>query len=458
MTSGYEALLLVLTVGLPFLAVATLALGAWAKQRLPEAAIHRLATSTFGLTFATSLVLGVALWFDGGAGLVWSAPHWFEIGGYHFPLSLVADRLSVPFAVFSSGLLCITAAFSSGYLHREPGFLRYYLLLCLFGGAVLLAVLAGSLDFLLFGWEIVGLTSVLLIAFFYERKPPVSHGLRAFIVYRICDIGLLGAAVWLHHSTGSGTHAPVLLPWWGFEVPKRALDVLVVGGLLIWASLGKGAQVPFGGWLPRAMEGPTPSSAIFYGALSVHLGPYLLLRAAPLLDAQPVLGVWIALIGLATAVHGTLVGRVQNDIKCALAYASMTQVGLIFVEIGLGLRMLAIVHIVGHAALRCLQFLRAPSVLLDRAEEERRAGRPANRLLGRLEGRLPRSAQLWLYRGALERGFLDALLRDYLLEPVLALSRQLDQGQEALHSLLLRRRPPPAQASRANKTEAEVVR
>jgi NADH-quinone oxidoreductase subunit L len=231
-----------------------------------------------------------------------------------------------------------------------------------------------------------------------------------------------------------------------------------VGGLLIWASLGKGAQVPFGGWLPRAMEGPTPSSAIFYGALSVHLGPYLLLRAAPLLDAQPVLGVWIALIGLATAVHGTLVGRVQNDIKCALAYASMTQVGLIFVEIGLGLRMLAIVHIVGHAALRCLQFLRAPSVLLDRAEEERRAGRPANRLLGRLEGRLPRSAQLWLYRGALERGFLDALLRDYLLEPVLALSRQLDQGQEALHSLFLRRRPPPAQASRANKTEAEVVR
>ena len=111
-----------------------------------------------------------------------------------------------------------------------------------------------------------------------------------------------------------------------------------------------------------------------------------------------------------------------------------------------------------RAALRCLQFLRAPSVLLDRAEEERRAGRPANRLLGRLEERLPREAQLWLYRGALERGFLDALLRDYLLEPVLSLSKQLDQGQEALHGLLLRRRPPPTEASRASETEAEVLR
>ena len=206
------------------------------------------------------------------------------------------------------------------------------------------------------------------------------------------------------------------------------------------------------------MEGPTPSSAIFYGALSVHLGPYLLLRASPLIDAQPVLGVWIALIGLATAVHGTLVGRVQSDIKCALAYASMTQVGVIFIEIGLGFRTLAIVHIVGHAALRCLQFLRAPSVLVDRADDERRAGAPLHRITGHLERRLPRGAQLWLYRGALERGFLDALLRDYLLGPVLSLSRQLDQGQEALHGLLLRRRPAVPAHRPTAKTEAEVLR
>ena len=246
--SGLEALLLAFSVSMPFLAALTLALGAWLEQRYSEAVIHRLATWTFGLTFFSTSTLGLLLWLDGGPGLVWSLPGWFAVGGYHFPLSLVADRLSVPFAVFSSGLLGITAAFSSGYLHREPGFLRYYLLLCLFGGAVLLAVLAGSLDFLLFGWEIVGLTSVLLIAFFHERRSPVNHGLRAFVVYRICDIGLLGAAVWLHHSVGSTSpHHPTLMPWWGVEVPKHSLDVLVVGGLLIWASLGKGAQVPFGG-------------------------------------------------------------------------------------------------------------------------------------------------------------------------------------------------------------------
>jgi len=457
MSTGLVHTFLALATGLPFLAALALAIGAWLGQKWPEVVVHRLATSALWLSFVASLGLAWALFWGGGVGLLWSLPGWFGVGGYHFPLALVADHLSVPFAVFASCLLAVTARFSSGYLHREPGFLRYYLLLCLFGGAVQLAVLAGSLDFLLFGWELVGFTSVMLIAFFHERPAPVNNGLRAFVVYRLCDVGLLGAAVWLHHSVEStSAHHASLFPWWGVEVPAQAIDVVVVGGLLIWASLGKGAQVPFGGWLPRAMEGPTPSSAIFYGALSVHLGPYLLLRSAPLLDAQPILGWLVVMVGLSTAVHGSLVGRVQSDIKCALAYASMTQVGVIFMEIGLGFRTLAVVHIVGHAALRCLQFLRAPSVLADRAEDERRAGAPLHSLTGSSQRRLSRGLALWLYRGALERGFLDALLRDYLLGPILALSRQLDQGQEALHAWLLERSRLGQGAAKASKAEAEV--
>ena len=458
MTPILERALLTASIGLPFLAVLVLSIGAWLAQRWPEVVIHRLATSTLALSFSCNLLLGVGLVLRGGQAFVWSLSGWFGVGEYHFPLALAFDGLSAPFSIFASALLFITSKFSSGYLHREPGFLRYYLLLCLFGGAVELAVLAGSLDFLLFGWELVGFTSVLLIAFFHERSAPVSHGLRTFVVYRVCDVGLLGAAVWLHHSAhGTTAHQAVLTSWWGVQVPPHAADALLVGALLVWASLGKGAQVPFGGWLPRAMEGPTPSSAIFYGALSVHLGPYLLLRAAPLLEAYPGLAVLVALVGLATAVHGTLVGRVQSDIKCALAYASMTQVGVILVEIGLGFRTLAIVHIVGHAVLRCLQFLRAPSVLSDRAEDERLAGVPLHRMTGSLEHRLPPPVRTWLYRGALERGFLDALLRDYLLGPLIRLSRRLDQAQESMHVALAGRPAAAVDEARTSDTEAEAA-
>jgi NADH-quinone oxidoreductase subunit L len=459
MMPAIERVLLAASIGLPFLAVLVLSLGAWLARKWPEAVIHRLATWALLLSFTCNGALGVGVVLRGGQPVAWSLPGWFGVGQYHFPLALVADGLSAPFAIFASGLLVITSKFSSGYLHREPGFLRYYLLLCLFGGAVELALLAGSLDFLLFGWELVGFTSVLLIAFFHERAAPVSHGLRTFVVYRVCDVGLLGAAVWLHHSAhGTTAQTGLLTSWWGVQVPPRAGDALLVGLLLIWASLGKGAQVPFGGWLPRAMEGPTPSSAIFYGALSVHLGPYLLLRAAPLLDAQPILAAVVVLVGFATAVHGTVVGRVQSDIKCALAYASMTQVGVILVEIGLGFRALAIVHIVGHAALRCLQFLRAPSVLSDRAEDERLAGAPLHQRPGPLEHRLPASMRAWLYRGALERGFLDALLRDYLLAPIIQLSRRLDHAQESLHGLLAGRTALSPEEAGRKKAEVEAMR
>ena len=133
--------------------------------------------------------------------------------------------------------------------------------------------------------------------------------------------------------------------------------------MLLVAAAGKSALVPFSGWLPRAMEGPTPSSAVFYGALSVHLGAFLLLRVSPILDLSPWLCAAVVVAGLATAVFAAVAGRVQTDIKSALSFASLTQVGIIVAEIGLGLRYLALVHILGHGCLRTLQFLRAPTLL-----------------------------------------------------------------------------------------------
>jgi NAD(P)H-quinone oxidoreductase subunit 5 len=252
--------------------------------------------------------------------------------------------------------------------------------------------------------------------------------LRAFAVYRCCDVGLLVGAVLIHHYAHTSDFELVFdrrhFPDGLSHVEGSAATVVAL--LLVFAALGKSAQVPFGGWLPRAMEGPTPSSAIFYGGLSIHAGAYLLLRASPILDRSPIAAGVLVLIGLVTAVYATLTGRVQSDAKNQLAYASMAQVGLILAEIGLGLRLLAVAHIAGHAAVRTLQFLRAPSLLHElhlihgaARGELSRPGAPYEQLL-------PARVRTWLYAIAVHRITLDVVLERWLLGPVLFVARTLD--------------------------------
>jgi NAD(P)H-quinone oxidoreductase subunit 5 len=194
--------------------------------------------------------------------------------------------------------------------------------------------------------------------------------------------------------------------------------------------------VPFSGWLPRAMEGPTPSSAVFYGAISVHLGAFLLLRVSPILDLSPLLCALVVTQGLVTAGYATLAGRVQTDIKTALAFASLTQVGLIVAEIGLGFRYLALLHLIGHACLRTLQFLRAPTLLHDYHTLENAMGRHLPRTSGFWTRRVPEAALVWCYRFALERGYLDAWLTDYLARPFLRLFQWCDVAERRWTSFL----------------------
>jgi NAD(P)H-quinone oxidoreductase subunit 5 len=175
------------------------------------------------------------------------------------------------------------------------------------------------------------------------------------------------------------------------------------------------------------MEGPTPSSAVFYGALSVHLGAYLLLRVDPILKASPILCACVVLVGAATAAFGVLAGRVQTDVKTALAYASLTQVGVITAEIGLGFRYLALVHIIGHACQRTLQFLRSPSLLQDYRLLENALGGPITHVAGLAERRLPADLRRRLYRIGLERGRLDAALDRWLVHPFVRAFRWCDR-------------------------------
>ncbi|GLZ38411.1 proton-conducting transporter membrane subunit [Actinokineospora sp. NBRC 105648] len=387
--------LLVAAVAVPLVTVFVLALVLWSGRPLGERAVSNLVILAAAVSAVSGLGMAVVSLVDGPIAV--SLGTWFA----DFPLRLRADWLSIPVATMAALLGCLIGAFSQRYLHRDPGFRRFYLLLALFVAAVELVVLAGTLDLLIVGWELAGLASALLIAFFHHRNGPVAHGLRAFITYRVSDIGLVGAAV-VEHRGGSHT---------------------AVGLLLLWAVIGKSAQFPLGGWLPRAMEGPTPSSAICYGAISVSLGPYLLLR-------NGINGSAVVAVGVVTAVFATLVGRAQTDIKSTLAYASMTQIALVLVEIGLGLEVLALVHLLAHAALRSAQILRSPSLLHDHHHLEQALNAPLPRTGKHFDWLLPRGAQAWLYRFALERGYVDAFLVDRVVGGLVRAVRGLDAAGE----------------------------
>lgn len=347
---------------------------------------------------------------------------------YHFAVTLVFDRLSVPFVILSFVLCGTIAAFTTRYLHREPGFNRFFVLYSLFVLGMVLTALAGTIETLFAGWELVGLSSALLVAFFQERPEPVRNGLWVWVVYRVSDAALLLAAIVMHHMTGEGDFYRLLgtAAWPEGHIALTPAQALPVGLLLIVAAAGKSALVPFSGWLPRAMEGPTPSSAIYYGALSVHLGAYLLLRTAPILESSLWLSALVVALGLLTALYAYLVGAVQTDIKSALCFASLMQVGLIVAEIGLGLRYIALVHLLGNASLRTLQFLRAPNLLQDYHRLENAIGGRLPRggtALGRLA---PEPLRRWLYRFALERGYSDLLLLEYAVTPFVRLFRFCD--------------------------------
>ncbi|MCA9797167.1 MAG: hypothetical protein KC910_35395, partial [Candidatus Eremiobacteraeota bacterium] len=344
----------------------------------------------------------VALAFSAASlACLWSAPPSLPLGQWYpdFELGFGFDLVGVTFATFAACMVGLVGLFSARYLHRESGFLRFYLLLSLFGAAVITVALAANLDLFFFGWEVVGLTSALLIGFFAHRPGPARHGLRAFITYRICDVGLLVALLWLHHTTGTTD----LL---ALRLPTQPVDRELVAMLLVLAAMGKSAQFPVGGWLPRAMEGPTPSSAIFYGAISIHLGPLLLLRTAPLIESCWPARVALVLVGATTALYATVVGRVQPDVKNALAYAAMTQSGLIFVELGLGFGQLALLHMLGHGLLRTLEILRSPSLLHDYHELEQALGELPT-MGAHLARIFPPALQSRLYALALARFYVD---------------------------------------------------
>ena len=433
--------LVVLQLAAPAATLAAIGVPALLGRPLTERATTRIVGAGFAVAFAAAVsVLGL-LAARGFAPVIVHSGTWFAVGHHEATVNLVADALSMPYVCFSTGLCWLVNSFAGKYLHREPGFTRFFILLALFGTGMNLMVLADSIDVLFAGWEFVGISSALLIGFFFERRNAIDAALRAYTTYRICDVGLLVASVVIHRAVGSGDFERLF----GAEWPAATCLVssgtaTVVSLLLVFAALGKTAQVPFSNWLPRAMEGPTPSSAIFYGALSIHAGAYVLLRCEALLDAAPLARAALIVIGLGSALHASLVGRVQTDLKSMLAYASMAQASLILVEIGLGWRVIPLVHVVGHAVLRSLQILRSPSALHDRHELEAAIGGHPNLGSWSPLSWLPARAQAAIYRIALERGFEEmAVMR--VVGPIVRLLERLAAAERAWVAWLGEKRP-----------------
>jgi NADH-quinone oxidoreductase subunit L len=439
------ASLVLVGVGSPAALLALLGGASLANRPLPERWTGRLASVS--MTTACGALAAALLASGSGTRLVsfgaWSSSH--EAG---IAIEFLVDRLSLAFGALSAAIAGVVAAFSNRYLHRESGYNRYFVLLALFVTGMLLVALAGNVKVLFVGWELVGLSSALLVGFFHERPAPVSNALRVLTIYRISDAAMLAAAVLLRHTAGTDSLALLF----GGARPAATVGLsgasaTVIAALLIVAVSGKSALLPFSGWLPRAMEGPTPSSAVYYGSLSIHAGCFLLLRAAPLLEQSATARLLAAALGTATAIFAGVTTRVQSDVKSSLAYASLTQVGLIVVEIAVGWYKIAFVHLAGHACFRLLQFLSAPNVLHDLHGVENaiaeRPSVPASYLRAMMPDRLRRV----LFLVALERGFLDRIVDRAIVDPFIRAARQLTQLDRWLCHAAMPPREPVAAAA-----------
>ncbi len=283
----------------------------------------------------------------------------YASAAYEFSVHFYMDVVSTVFF----GVTCLTTLlvllFSKYYMHRDPGFRRFHSTILFFFAGLALIIFSGNFETLFVGWEFIGISSFLLISFYRFRFLPNKNSLKVFSLYRIADALFLIALWYAHHLFGHN----IQFTEFASLVSAHGNELVTLGLLFVVVAMIKSAQFPFSYWLPRAMEGPTTSSAIFYGALSVHIGLFLLLRTAPLWEGSLGLRVGIMLLGLLTVLVATSITRVQSSIKTQIAYASVTQIGIMFIELAVGLHTLVLFHFVSHACLRAYQLLISPSIV-----------------------------------------------------------------------------------------------
>lgn len=268
------------------------------------------------------------------------------------------DGLSVLLAAFISILSFVIVVYAAGNMEHEKGQARFYALILVFIGAMLGLVMAGNLIQLYLFWEIVGICSALLIAFWTDKESARKAGLKAFVVTRFGDVALLLAAIMLFTALGT-TNIDTI----NASVGAAGVNWVLIGALILIGAMGKSAQVPFHVWLPDAMEGPTPVSALIHAATMVNAGVYLVVRMYPIYQYYPALSSSVLTVGLISLVVGAACASASDDLKRILAYSTVSQLGLMFTAIGLGTTSGAIYQLISQGLFKALAFMAAGSVI-----------------------------------------------------------------------------------------------
>jgi NADH:ubiquinone oxidoreductase subunit 5 (subunit L)/multisubunit Na+/H+ antiporter MnhA subunit len=344
---------------------------------------------------------------------------------YEFFIDFYFDKIGAVYLFVGALLTSMITTYSRYYLHREKGYKRFFNTVLFFFFGYNLAILAGNFETLFIGWEIIGISSFLLIAFYRERYLPVKNAFKVFSIYRIGDVGLL-LTMWASHHLFHENITFMKLN--NYELVNEHLQSHSFIGVFIalclaCAAAAKSAQIPFSSWLPRAMEGPTPSSAIFYGSLSVHLGVFLMLRTYPFWEHQTTMRIAIGLMGFTTSIAASLMARVQSSVKSQVAYSSISQIGIIFIEIALGFETLALIHFAGNAFLRTYQLLVSPSVVSYLIRDQFYNFQPKSRKVNFF---FPKRIENTLYILALKEFNLEGFLNLVLWKPLKTIGKLLD--------------------------------
>jgi NADH-quinone oxidoreductase subunit L len=336
------------------------------------------------LAVTASFVVGVVTFVQvihrpaGARSFVKPLYEWIVAGSFRAAVDLRVDPLSLVMALVVTGVGAAIHMYSIGYMRGDPRYPRYFAYLNLFASSMLLLVLANNFLLLYVGWELVGLCSYLLIGFWFERPAAATAAKKAFITNRVGDLGFAIGVVLVFVTFGTLDYDAVFAGAGGIASGTATAIAL----LLFVGAVGKSAQIPLHVWLPDAMEGPTPVSALIHAATMVTAGVYMVARTHVLFEASPVAGDVVAWIGGATAIMAALIAFAQDDIKRILAYSTISQLGLMFVGVGVGAATAGIFHLVTHAFFKALLFLGAGSVMhaLDGETDVTRMGGLARRM------------------------------------------------------------------------------
>jgi NADH-quinone oxidoreductase subunit L len=328
-------------------------------RNMTERQIGATGTGAVTVSFVVSVICFFLLLHHSSREVTVHLFGWLNVGTLHVPAALLVDPLSITMSLFITGISALIHLYSMAYMHGEKDYRKFFIYMNLFVFSMLVLVLANNLVFTFVGWEGVGLCSYWLISYYFDRDSAASAGQKAFIYNRIGDFGLLIAMFLLFSRTGTLTYLGIFARAGTLSPTIATLTVLA----LLLGATGKSAQIPLFNWLPDAMEGPTPVSALIHAATMVTAGVYLLVRMSPVLAMSSSGRMSIAVIGGVTAFVAATIATSQKDIKKVLAFSTVSQIGYMVLAVGVGAYSAAIFLMISHAFFKALLFLGSGSII-----------------------------------------------------------------------------------------------